>query len=336
MLLPLFLSVSGAVWGANGWPVSMDALRKRWTLQAVPAPRAGVWVSPIWSKGDQRVLVRPDSAKDGSVRSLSWWAESGPREIDLPEDAFWGILDALSGNEEWTETDPDALPQAFLKGMEATAAQGFVCHACAPNLAAATWVSHGTTRLRVATLGAAAHARVAEPGLAKGVTTEGLRSLARQRGLQIGMVNPCKGGSGECVLELTASKGQRWVFRRASSNAAWDRMEATWQGGAWWSPEWNWDSLRTASGNEFADLIGAWVSADADLAARNLLGPIEPVLSFPVSAWLSRSLPGMDFKRLSDSLAKQPTPAAGFELVRGPKFKASVDAMGRRRMEILP
>jgi hypothetical protein len=282
------------------------------------------------------VLVRADSAKDGSVRFLSWWGESGPRETDLPEEAFWGILDGLSGNQEWTETDPDALPAAFLKGMEATAAQGFLCHTCVPNLAAATWVSHGTTRLRIGALGAVPHAKIAEPGLAKGVTTEGLRSMARQRGLEVASVNPCKGGGGDCVMELTAPKGQRWVFRRTGATNSWDRLEATWQGGPWWSPEWSWDSLRSDNPREFADLLGAWIAADADLAARNLLGPVEPVLSFPMSAWLARSLPGMDFKKLSDSLSKLPTPAPGFDFVRGAKLKASVDPMGRRRLEIVP
>lgn len=334
-LVALLVAVESAG-AATGWPSSMDALRRRWGLQAAGAPRAGVWVSQVLTKGAQRVLVRTDSAKDGAVRSLSWWTEIGAREADLPEDAFWGILDGLSGNEEWTETDPDALPQAFLKGMEATAAQGFVCHTCTPNLAAATWVSHGTTRLRVGSLGATSSARAWEPALAKGVTAEGLRSLARQRGLEIASANPCRTGSGDCVLELTGAKGQRWVFRRTASGAPWDRMEATWQGGPWWSPEWSWDSLRTSTNKEFPELIGAWISADADLAARNLLGPVEPVLAFPVSAWLSRTLPGMDFKKLADSLAKLSSPAAGFDLVRGPRFKASVDAMGRRRMEILP
>lgn len=321
---------------ASGWPASMDALRRRWDLRAVGAPRPGTWYSAALGKGLQKVLVRADSAKDGSVRSLSWWGEAGPRETDLPEDAFWSVLDGLSGNEEWTETDPDALPAAFLKGMEGTAAQGFVCHTCQPNLAAATWVSHGSTRLRVGVLGAVPHARVAEPGLAKGITTEGLRSLARQRGLDVASSNPCKSGGGDCVLELSAAKGQRWVFRRASAGAPWDRMEATWQGGPWWSPEWSWDSLRRDNPREFGELLAAWISADADLAARNLLGPVEPVLSFPLSSWLTRALPGMDFKRLADSLSKLDSPAAGFEFVRGSKLKASVDPMGRRRLEILP
>lgn len=336
MLLGLVLVGASAVWAATGWPANMDALRRRWVLQPIGAPRTGVWVSAALGKGTQRVLVRADSAKDGTVRSLSWWGEAGVRETDLPEEAFWGILDGLSGNEEWTETDPDALPATFLKGMEATAAQGFLCHTCAPNLAAATWVSHGTTRLRIGAMGEVPHAKVNEPGLAKGVTTEGLRSLARQRGLEVGAANPCKTGGGDCVLELSASKGQRWVFRRSSGSASWDRLEATWQGGPWWSPEWSWDSLRSDNPREFADLLGAWISADADLTARNLLGPIEPVLSFPLSAWLTRTLPGMDFKRLSDSLSKLSAPAPGFEFVRGPRLKASVDPMGRRRLEIVP
>jgi hypothetical protein len=292
-----------------------------------------VWESGLLSTDSANVLVRPDSQPGGDVQALEWWAERGARDRDLPDDVFWNILDGLSANKEWTESDPDALPADFAKGMEKTPAQGFLCRACEPQLVAATWVSHGTTRLRTARLKSASRPSGA-PGLAAGITEDGLRSLAGQKGLGIASANPCRKGSGSCTLELSGPKGQKWVFKRASGDAPWSSVEATLQAGPWWSSEWNWDSLRIESRKEFANTLAEWLSADADVAARNLLGPIEPVLSFPVSAWFTRTLPGLRFPALGDSLSKLAAPPSNLELVRTPTLSAAIDAFGRRTIRV--
>jgi hypothetical protein len=318
---------------AGGWPASMDGFRHSWKLSALSLPRQGVWESGLLSSDTARVLVRPDPLSGGEIRSMEWWAERGARDRDLPDETFWNILDGLSGNKEWTESDPDALPADFAKGMEKVPAQGFLCRSCDPQLVAATWVSHGTTRLRTGRIDA--HARPAGvPGLAQGITEAGLRSLAGQKGLAIASANPCRVGDGSCTLELSGPKGQKWVFQRRSGDASWSTVEATVQAGPWWSPEWNWDSLRIESRKELANTLAEWLSADADVAARNLLGPIEPVLSFPVSAWISRTLPGLRFAALGDSLSQLAAPPPNLELVRTPTLSATIDAFGRRTIRV--
>lgn len=325
----------GASAFAGGWPANMDGFRHNWKLSPLSAPRKGVWESGLLSSDTARVLVRPELRSDGEVQAAEWWAERGARDRDLPDDAFWGILDGLSGNKEWTEADPDALPPEFSKGMEKDAAQGFLCRSCEPRLAAATWVSHGTTRLRTARLGTSTRSGGA-PNLASGITEAGLRSLAGQRGLGIASANPCREGNGACTLVLSGPKGQKWVFERGAGDAPWSSVEATVQAGPWWSPEWNWDSLRIEDRKEFAGTLAEWLSADADVSARNLLGPIEPVLSFPVSAWISRTLPGLRlrFKALGDSLSRLEAPPSGLEIVRTPTLSATIDAFGRRTIRV--
>jgi hypothetical protein len=124
------------------------------------------------------------------------------------------------------------------------------------------------------------------------------------------------------------------VFRRTSGDAAWSSLEATVQAGPWWSPEWNWDSLRVADRREFSGLLNEWLSADADVFARKLLSPVEPVLSFPVSAWFVRSLPGLRFRALADSLSYLATAPSKLELVNTPTLQADIDGFGRRTIRI--
>lgn len=319
---------------AGGWPQDMDGFRRDWSLAPASAPRKGIWLSSRISSASARILVYADSTAGRDVRAMDWWAESGARDIDLPDDAFWGILDGLSGNKEWTESDPGALGPEIRKGLEGEPAQGFLCRSCEPRLEAATWVSHGTTRLRVARLKSGGAARSTAVGLSPGLTADGIRSLAGQKGLSVLSVNPCREGGGECVMDLSGPKGQKWIFRRGSGNDAWSSLEASFQAGPWWSAEWNWDSLRIQSRREFAELLTEWLSADADVAARTLLGPVEPVLSFPVSAWLSRSLPGMRIAAVADSFSRLTSPPSNFQLVRSPALKASVDAFGRRTIQV--
>jgi hypothetical protein len=318
--------------GAAGWPSNMDGFRRDWSLSPVGAPRKGVWDCGKVSNSAVRVLAFADSA-GGSVRSIDWWAESGARDLDLPDDAFWAVLDGLSSGKEWTESDPDALGASFRKGLDGPAAQGFLCRSCEPRLEAATWVSHGSTRLRVARMAVAAP-KSSAPGLSAGLTGEGIRSMAAQKGLSVASSNPCRSGGGDCAIELSGPKGQRWTFRRASGAAPWTGLDASWQAGPWWSAEWNWDSLRQENRREFAEVLEHWISADADVAARNLLGPVEPVLSFPVSSWFSRTLPGVRIPALADSFSRLASPPSSFEFARSTGLRAGVDAFGRRTFSV--
>jgi len=327
------LAMFGAGAFAGGWPSTMDGFRHAWGLSAAVSPRRGVWETGLLSADTARILVRPDSLRDGSLQGVDWWAERAGPERDLPDDVFWRILDGLSAGSEWTESDPDALPPEFLATMPGKPAQGFLCRSCAPPLAAATWVSSGSTRLRTGRT-SSPKAPPPPPGLASGITGKGLRSLASDRGLELESATPCRGGTGECALAFSGPKGQRWVFHRASGESPWSSVEATLQAGPWWSPQWNWDSLRIASRREFANTLTEWLGADADVSARNLLGPIEPVLNFPVSAWLARTLPGLRFDALGDSLSRLEVPPSNLDLVRTPTLQLSIDAFGRRIVRV--
>lgn len=315
-----------------GWPATMEALRKAWRLEPADEARRGIWHSRKLSSGARRILVATDSSKDGSVRSLEWTAETGVRSHDLPDEAFWAILDGTSNDAEWTETDPDALPKPFLKGMREPASQGFLCRSCRPRLAAATFARHGATGLRIAPLGQTAPP--AGVGLAGGVTEDGLRSLAAQRKLSVDVANPCLDKAGVCEMELSGPDGQKWSFSRRDGKSPWNRLEASYQAGAWWSPEWDWDSVRIHAPREFQTVVGAWIGSEADMLAEKLLSPVEPVLAFPVSSWKARELPGMRVQALSDSVAKLPKPPASLLLARSDRLEVRIDEFGRRIVRI--
>jgi hypothetical protein len=318
---------------AGSWPVTMAEFRHDWALSPVSGSRRGVWEAGLLSADTARILVRPDFLRGGSLGGMDWWAERAGRERDLPDDIFWSILDVVSAGAEWTESDPDALPPEFLATMEGKPAQGFLCRSCTPPLAAATWVSGGSTRLRIGRT-MPPKGPSPQPGLASGVTAKGLRSLASDRGLGLESTTPCHEGKGECALEFSGPKGQRWTFRRASGGSPWSSVDATLQAGPWWSPQWNWDSLRIANRREFANTLSEWLGADADVSARNLLGPVEPVLNFPVSAWFAKTLPGLHFEALGDSLSRLEVPPSDLELVRTPTLQVSIDAFGRRTIRV--
>jgi len=329
-----FLAALAAGTFAGGWPATMDGFRHDWSLSPVSSSRRGTWEIGRLSADTARILVRPDSLRGGALEGVDWWAERSGRELDLPDGVFWNILDGLSAGAEWTESDPDALPPEFLATMPGKPAQGFLCRSCDPPLAAATWVSSGSTRLRTGRTAMPKGPTL--PGLASGITEKGLESLANDLGLELESNTPCHRGTGACALRFSGPKGQRWVFRRASGDSPWSSVEATLQAGPWWSPQWNWDSLRIANRHEFANTLSEWLGADADVSARNLLGPIEPVLNFPVSAWIRRGLPGLRFEALGDSLSHFDTPPSNLVLVRMPTLEASIDAFGRRVIRVGP
>lgn len=315
-----------------GWPSSMASLRKAWRLEAADEARRGLWESRLLSAGARRILVRADSAKDGSVKAVEWTAESGVRGDDLPDDAFWTILDRTSDDAEWTETDPDALPKAFLKGMDEPASQGFLCRSCKPRLAAATFNRSGATGLRIAPV--ASPTTQVSVGLAQGITEAGLRSLAAQRSLSVDAANPCADKAGVCAIELSGPSGQKWSFTRRDGKSAWNRLEASYLAGPWWSPEWDWDSVRLHSPREFQTVIGAWIGSEADMLAERLLSPIEPVLAFPVSSWKQRELPGLRVQALADSISRLASPSASLLFAATDRLEARIDEFGRRKVRL--
>jgi len=331
LLLAASLAASGFA-NSPGWPADMNSLRKAWNLAPADAARRGLWECRKLSKASDRILVRADSTKDGSTRSLEWTAESGLSRKDLPEDVFWAILDGASQNAEWTEADPDILPKAFLRTMEEPASQGFLCRSCKPRLVAATFTRHGATGLRIASMPESAP--TISVGLAPGITEDGIRSLASQRSLSVDVANPCKDKGGICTMELGGAAGQKWVFTRANGAAAWTGLDASYQSGAWWSPDWDWDSLRTHSPREFSAVVGAWIGSQADLLANNLLTPIEPILAFPVSSWKNRELQGLRVQAVSDSVAKLPRPPVSLTLAQTDRLRVGIDEFGRRTLKL--
>jgi hypothetical protein len=310
----------------------MNALRKAWDLSPADPARPDLWESRKWSNGSQRLLLRADSSKDGTVKSVEWTAETGIQARDIDDERFWSILDATSGDAEWTETDPDGLPKSFLKILDVPPSQGFLCRSCKPRLVAATLTRHGATGLRIAKL-----AEAAAPisiGLVAGITDDGLRSLAAQQKLSIDVANPCHDKKGICTMEMSGEGGRKWIFRRRDGDSPWSRLEASYQAGAWWSPEWDWDSLRIQSPREFKSVIGEWIGSEADVVASKLLVPVESVLGFTVSHWKARELPGLRIRQVSDSIAKLPAPPSSLVLARTERLDFEIDAFGRRIVNI--
>lgn len=321
-----------ALWGAPGWQSTMDGLRRNWSLAPADAARRDLWISRKLSKGPVGILVRADSAKDGTVRSVEWSAETGVRSHDLPDETFWAILDGTSLDVEWTETDPDGLPKSYLKTLDASPAQAFLCRGCKPRLAATTFARHGATTLRIAPVADAA--TTISVGLAAGITEDGLRSLAAQRGLSIDAANPCRDKSGICTMEFSGPAGQKWTVSRNDGKSSWSHLEASYQAGAWWSPEWDWDSLRIQSPREFKSVIGDWIGSEADVLAEKLLSPVEPILAFPVSSWKAREIPGLRVRQVSDSVAKLAGPPSGLVLASTDRLSVQIDAFGRRIVKL--
>jgi hypothetical protein len=284
------------------------------------------------SKGPQRLLLRADSSKDGTVKSVEWMAETGVQARDIDDERFWSILDATSGDAEWTEADPAGLPKSFLKSLDASPSQGFLCRSCKPALVAATLARHGATGLRIAKLSESSSP--AFVGLAAGITDDGLRSMAAQQKLSIDVANPCQDKNGMCTIEMSGEGGRKWTFRRRDGNAPWSRLEASYQAGAWWSSEWDWDSLRIQSPRDFKSVIGEWIGSEADVVASKLLVPVESVLGFTVSNWKTRELPGLRVRQVSDSVSKLAAPPNSLVLARTERLDFEIDAFGRRIVNI--
>ncbi len=323
---------STAFAASPGWPARTELLRKAWGLQLADPARPGLWESRKLSSGSERILASIDSFKDGRVQSVEWTAESGVHAKDIDDKEFWAILDGTSLEAEWTETDPDGLPKPFLRTLDVSPSQGFLCRSCKPRLVAATFTRHKATGLRIGLLAESFADLVV--GLAPGITEDGLRSLAGQRKLTVDVANPCLDKNGICSMELSGEAGQKWIFRRRDGKAPWTRLEASYQAGIWWSPDWDWDSLRIQSPREFKTVIGEWIGSEADVVGSKLLGPIEPVLAFTVSSWKSRDLPGLRVKQVSDSIAKLDAPPRHLRLAHTRELEFEIDSFGRRIVKI--
>lgn len=306
--------------------------RKAWSLQPADHARPGLWRARGGANG-ATLLVRIDTTAVGEIVRWEWSAEIGPRETDLPEDAFWSILDGIAQGREWIETDPDALPSKSFTAPTAQLAQGFRCPSCRPPLVAATWSPHGGTRLLISRSESSRRAPTID--VAEFVTEDGIRSLLRQQGLSLESSNPCKGGDEACTLEAGGARGEHWVFSRDAKSRGWHLAEATFPGPPWWNPEWDWDSLRIESPREFRLMLKNWLDAEIDVDGARLLRPIESILGASVSDWTSRSVRGLDPGPAIDRLAKASTPPSAIVICETPEFRLSVDTFGRRRLEVL-
>ncbi len=326
------LAAPGSSRDASGWPADLASLHTTWDLRLADPARPDLWECQKLSSDTQRVLLRVDRASSGSLRAVEWSSETGVRARDLADETFWSILDAFARDAEWTETDPDGLPKSFRRTLDAPPSQGFLCRSCHPRLAAATVTRHGTTVLKIAPLTDPVPPTVA--GLAAGLTDEGLRSLANQQKLSVDVLNPCQDKQGSCSMELSGTDGRKWTFSRNDGSSPWSRLTASYQAGPWWSPEWDWDSLRLHAPREFRNVVHEWISSEADLVAERLLSPLEPALAFPLSAWKARALPGLRVAQVADSVARLSAPPRGLVLARIPNLDFEIDAFGRRIVRI--
>lgn len=323
MILPLLLALSNLA-----SPDDFATLRRTWGLVPADAARPGLWKAKSRRGETAEVLVRVDTTAKGVVVRSEWSAETAKREVDLPEDGFWSILDGFSGGQEWLETDPDALPSGVFEPPTSALAQGFRCPTCNPVLVAATWSPHGGTRLLVGRSTAPKPATRFQ--IQAKVTEEGILSLARQRSLGVEGRNPCKDGGGTCQLDLVGGAGERWRLSRRSGTASWRLDAASFPGSAWWNPEWSWDSLRIESPREFRLVLKNWLDAELDVVGARLIRPLEPILSSGAAEWNARALTDLAIAPTLDRLAPLASPPASLTLCEGKRLRVSIDAFGRR------
>lgn len=334
-MTPWWSPVLVALVCAPGWTADgFRSIQRSWGLTPADPARPGLLKARAAKGESVEVLVRLDTTAQGGLRRCEWSAESRKREVDLPEERFWAVLDALSGGKEWIETDPDLLPTGVFEPQASSLAQGFRCVECQPQLVAATWSPHGGTRLLVGTV-AAPRTKV-RFAILEGATEEGIASMANQRSLGVENRNPCRDGGGSCSLTLTGAKGERWTLARSSGNAAWRLEEASYPGAAWWNPEWSWDSLRQESPREFALVLRNWLDAELDVIGARLVRPLEPILAAGTSDWNARAIPDLDAGPVVAQLVKSSSPPGPLELCAGRDLRVGIDGFGRRSIRFFP
>lgn len=327
LLLAGLLSAPGST--ADGF----RAIHRSWGLVPADPARPGLSKARAARGESVDVLVRLDTTAQGGLRRCEWSAESRRREVDLPEERFWSVLDALSGGKEWIETDPDLLPAGVFEPPPSSLAQGFRCVDCKPQLVAATWSPHGGTRLLVGAV-AAPRPKV-RFAILEGASEEGIASMANQRSMGVEARNPCRDGGGSCSLTLTGSKGEKWLLSRASGADSWRLVEASFPGTSWWNPEWSWDSLRQESPREFALVLRNWLDAELDVIGARLIRPLEPVLAAGTSDWNGRAVPDLDVGPVVGQLVKSSYAPGPLELCGGRDLRVSIDGFGRRSIRFL-
>ncbi|MCB9495558.1 MAG: hypothetical protein H6686_01545 [Fibrobacteria bacterium] len=330
------LHPSRAAWilvlGGLAQATPASSIARAWKLTPADPARPGLFRAPATPTDEgAEILVRLDTARDGSLQSCEWSAEKDLRQTDLPETRFWSILDGLAGSGTWTEIDPDALPGKLFTPPRTSLAQGFRCDQCPAPLVAATWSPHGGTRLLVAR--AVPKSLPTRIGVDPNVTEDGILSMARQQKLSVEARNPCKNGKGLCSFELAGSRGERWSFTRPTANAPWSLASAGYPGEAWWNPAWDWDSLRIESPREFRHLLKTWLDAELDVVGSRLIRPIEPILTATTGDWTSRRLSGLELDRTLDTLVALPNPPSVLQLTPGPAHRVRIDALGRRTLD---
>lgn len=308
-----------------------QAQLQAWQLVPADSARPGLLCSRPLSQGRVQTLARLDTA-GGVLQGIAWHAEQGVVRRDLPDEAFWAILDG-TGTGDWVEAEPGTLPTGLLARLESPPGQAFLCRSCEPVLAATTHVWNRTTSLTISRLEAAEHPAAERHGWSSDLSEFGLRSTAGQAGLLFAGANPCREGGGSCTLEFRDSaSGARWKWTRSRGNETWLQLEASFPGNAWWSPQWDWDSLRADSPRDFQLLLRNWLDAELDVDVRKLLGPFEPVLAAPLSSWNARRLPGLDLSTLVAQLAEAAAPPSGFVLAEAPGMRLAIEPTGRRTL----
>lgn len=330
-MLPIVLA--GLLCAPSAQADGFRAIKRSWGLVPADPARSGLLKARSLKGEGVDILVRLDTTVSGGLRRIEWSAETRKREVDLPEERFWAVLDGLSGGKEWIETDPDLLPEGVFETPAASLAQGFRCVDCKPQMVAATWSPHGGTRLLVGAVSAPrTKARFA---ILEGATEEGIASMANQRSLGVEGRNPCREGAGSCSFTLTGTKGERWMLSRLSGTEPWRLVEASYPGSAWWNPEWSWDSLRQESPREFALILRNWLDAELDVIGARLIRPLEPVLAAGTSDWTSRAVPELDLAPVVTELVKLSIPPGPLVLCEGRDLRVSIDGFGRRSIRFL-
>lgn len=324
------LLCAGALQAAP-WPRTTHEVANDRALDLSPADEArpGLLVSATLSPAGTRVLCRAETGRDGHVVALDWSAESGAREVDLPDDAFWAILDHYAEGGEWLERAPSSLTAAQRALFPAGAAQAFAL--ANGRLLAATNAPSGATRLRVAFMGTrtAEHRPVFTLLPFKAFDLPGAALVSRI---------PCRSKGGACEERWRGKNGADWTLRRTHPDSSWQSLRYVAHEAPWWDG-FDWDSLRRETPQrDFRLLLTNWIGTQGDLLIAQLLEEAQPLFAFGVEDWRRRRLAGLDPARLADSLTGLPSPPARLIIYRSQTGRqhaeVGFDLDGRRWVEV--
>jgi hypothetical protein len=283
MIASLLLSL----WTAAPLPASAREVGELSVCRGVPADsaRPGLWDCRRLGKDSLRVLAR---LLDGGI--LEWSAERGLQAEDLPEEAFWKILDAFAGEQgEWLEREPASMGKETARFPEALE-QAFECRNCPQPLIAGT-AGKGATRLMIS--------------LRAGDATAVSRTLALRRFAQADPRDfpvlasmPCRIKGGACQDVRLGPGGARWTFRRTRPDSDWESLRVEWQGRPLGDSV-SLDGLREdMPPKEFRMLLGNWLESEGDLFLVNVIAPGQPFLTASPDDWRRHRLRGFRTERL--------------------------------------